>query len=92
MIRNIKHKGLKRFFESGDVSGLPSHFIGKIRLVVAILDTVTDVRMINIPGGRLHQLSGNRKGFWSLTINKNWRITFRQDGQDIVDVDFEDYH
>ena len=92
MIRNFKHKGLKRFFEEGDRKKLPSIYIEKIRLVLAVLDTVSDISMINIPGGHLHELSGDRKGFWSLTINRNWRITFRIDGQDIIDVDFEDYH
>jgi len=92
MIRNIKHKGLRRFFESGDRRGLPVQFVEKIRMVLAVLDTVSDISMINIPGGRLHQLTGDRKGTWSLTINKNWRITFRMDGKDIIDVDFEDYH
>jgi len=92
MVRGIKDKGLRRFFRSGDRRGLPAQFIEKITLVLAVLDTVTDVSLINIPGGRLHRLSGDRKGYWSLTISRNWRITFRFDGQDVTDVDFEDYH
>jgi len=52
----------------------------------------SDISLINLPGGRMHRLSGDRKGYWSLSISRNWRITFRFDGQDITDVDFEDYH
>ena len=92
MIRNIKHRRLKKFFEKGDASGLPAQYVDKIRLVLAVLDTVTSVEAINIPGGRLHQLKGDRKGYWSLTISRNWRITFRFEEGDAFDVDFEDYH
>jgi len=92
LIRSIKHKGLKRFFESGDRKGLPAPYIEKIYLVLAVLDSASDISLINLPGGRMHGLSGDRKGYWSLSISRNWRITFRFDGQDITDVDFEDYH
>jgi len=92
VIRKIKHKGLKRFFEEGNVKGLPAVHINKIQAVLAVLDTVTAVSYINIPGGRLHSLKGERKGFWSLTISRNWRITFQFIGEDVTDVDYEDYH
>ena len=92
MIRKIRHKGLRRFFEEGYKKGLPAQHLEKIRAVLAILDTVSDVQHIKFPGGRLHELKGGRKGYWSLTISKNWRITFQFDGEDIGDVDYEDYH
>ncbi len=95
VIKKIKHKGLNRFFEEGDAKGLPARHINKIQAVLAVLDTVSDVKYINIPGGRLHPLKGERKGYWSLTISRNWRITFQFDGEDVTDVtdvDYEDYH
>ena len=47
---------------------------------------------MNIPGYRLHPLKGDLKGFWSVTVSGNWRIVFRfEDGQ-VVDVDLTDYH
>jgi len=88
VIRKIRHKGLKRFFEEGDERGLPAQHIKKIRAVLAVLDTVSDAGFINIPGGRLHRLSGDRKGYWSLTITRNWRVTFQFDGEDVSDVDY----
>lgn len=47
-----------------------------------------------IPSWKAHLLKGNRKGVWSLSVTKNWRITFRIDRQDIeiIDLNFEDYH
>jgi proteic killer suppression protein len=92
VIRKIKHKGLKRYFEEGDTKGLPAQHINKIQAVLAVLDTVSDVKYINIPGGRLHRLMGERKGYWSLTIKRDWRITFQFDGEDVTNLDYEDYH
>ena len=45
-----------------------------------------------LPGYRLHPLSGDLKGFWSVTVNGNWRVIFRfEDGQP-RNVDLIDYH
>jgi proteic killer suppression protein len=54
-----------------------------------------DVRELSrVPGWRCHRLSGDRKGAWSLTVTRNWRITFRVDeaAGEIFDLDYEDYH
>ena len=45
-----------------------------------------------LPVWGAHRLTGDRKGTWSLHVTRNWRLTFRIDGDHIVDVDFEDYH
>ena len=47
---------------------------------------------MNNPGYRLHQLAGNRRGVWSVRVSANWRITFRFDSGEAVDIDLEDYH
>jgi proteic killer suppression protein len=56
------------------------------------LDAVVRPEDMNIPGFKFHQLSGDRKGTYAVTVSGNWRITFRFDGKDAVDVDLEDYH
>jgi len=59
------------------------------------LDVLNHARIptdMNLPGYRLHQLKGNRTGTWSVKVSGNWRVTFRFDGEDAFDVDFEDYH
>ena len=60
--------------------------------MLTVLDTVSSPYVIDIPGGRLHSLKGDRMGYWSLTISRNWRITFRFDEGDVFDLDYEDYH
>ena len=45
-----------------------------------------------LPGLNLHQLIGDRKGTWSVRVSGNWRVTFRFEGEDVTDVDYEDYH
>ena len=47
---------------------------------------------MNLPGYRLHKLTGNKKDMWSVTVSGNWRITFYFEGQDAYLVDYEDYH
>lgn len=94
-IRNVSHKGLRRFIEKNDASGLPPDFVEKIRNILSFLqdmETADEVR--DIPSWKAHQLTGGRKGVWSLFVTRNWRITFRIDGEEeeIVDLDFEDYH
>ena len=95
IIRNIIHKGLRRFGENDDASGLPPDFVEKIRNIVSFLQEMDDASELrSIPVWKAHQLSGSRKGVWSLAVTRNWRITFSisRVGGEIVDLDFEDYH
>ncbi len=47
---------------------------------------------MSLPGLHLHELSGKRRGMWSVRVSGNWRITFKYDGEDAIDVNLEDYH
>ncbi len=47
---------------------------------------------MDLPGYRLHRLRGNLRGFWSITVSGNWRIVFRSDGGNALDIDLIDYH
>jgi len=49
-----------------------------------------ELRMV--PSWKAHQLVGSRKGTWSLSVTRNWRLTFRVDNNWIVDLNYEDYH
>lgn len=57
-----------------------------------MLDAADTVEELNIPGYRLHELNGNRKGLWSMTVTGNWRIVLRFEDGSALDVDFFDYH
>lgn len=94
-IRNVVHRGLARFIERDDPSGLSAASIEKIRNIVTFLQEMVDVRELrDIPGWKAHLLSGGRKGTWSLTVTRNWRITFglHRGKNEIFDLDYEDYH
>ncbi|PHR57629.1 MAG: hypothetical protein COA47_11665 [Robiginitomaculum sp.] len=92
MILSFKHRGLKRLFEKGDRSKLPADMITRIEVLLAALDEAQMVEHLERPSFRLHPLKGQRKGQWSVTVRANWRITFRFEDGDILDVNFEDYH
>ncbi len=92
-IRNVKHKGLRRLFEDDSAAGLPAPLVDKIRKILAFLqDMETAGELQTIPSWKAHQLTGDRKCTWSLFVSKNWRITFRVDETEIIDLDYEDYH
>jgi len=94
-IRNVIHRGLRRFIERNDASGLPAAAVEKIRDIVSFLqDMQAAGEMRTLQHWKAHQLSGDRKGTWSLTVTRNWRITFLIDEAEgeIVDLNFEDYH
>ncbi len=59
-------------------------------MLTALDDAVTP-QELNLPGYRLHPLKGDLKGFWSVTVRANWRIIFRFDGTDALDVELIDY-
>lgn len=93
MISHIRHAGLKRFYERGDRRRLLAEHVPKIARILAQLDIATAPIDMDIPGFRLHPLTGDLNGFWAVTVRANWRVIFRFDEQgDIVDVDYIDYH
>ncbi len=95
LIRNVVHRGLRRFTQRDDASGLPPAAVEKIRNILTFLQEMDNVgELQDIPSWRAHQLSGDRQGTWSLTVTRNWRITFRVKAgeREIVALGFEDYH
>ncbi len=92
MIRSFKHKGLARFFQSGTTAGIQAVHAKRLRLILGRLHAATRPQDMNLPGLRLHELSGNRAGTWSVTVSGNWRVTFRFAGEDAEGIDYEDYH
>ncbi|MDR3449389.1 MAG: type II toxin-antitoxin system RelE/ParE family toxin [Alphaproteobacteria bacterium] len=92
MIKNIRHRGLKWLYEDDDRRGLPVDMVGRIRTILAALDDARVSDDMSRPGFRLHALKGDVKGFWAVTVRANWRIIFRFEDGDALDVDFIDYH
>jgi proteic killer suppression protein len=92
MIKTFRHKGLKQLFESGNSRAVAPTLTGRIRRQLDILNHAPTVVDVNLPGYRLHELKGARKGTWSISVSGNWRLTFIFSEGYAYDVDLEDYH
>ena len=92
MIRSFKHKGLEKFFESGSTAGIQAAHATRLRLILGRLNAATNANDMDLPGLRLHELAGKRAAIWSVTVNGNWRVTFRFEDGDAEIVNYEDYH
>ena len=66
MIRSFKHKGLAKFFKSGSTVGIQAVHAKRLRLILGRLNVAADAKDMDLPGLRLHELSGNRAGVWSV--------------------------
>ena len=93
-IQSIRHKALRRFAETGSPKGLPAGSVDRLRNMLAYIDAIETAEELRVPPNfGAHQLTGDRKGEWSLTVTKNWRMTFRINAAGAVeDMDLEDYH
>lgn len=93
-IESVRHKALRRFIESGKPKGLNANVTGRLGNMIAYLAAIDSVDELRIPPNwGAHELTGHRAGTWSLTVTKNWRMTFRlTDEGAVADLDLEDYH
>lgn len=92
MIRSFKHRGLKRAYERDDWSRIDPKDHERLAVILQYLDVAQRIEDLGIHGWRLHPLSGKRQGEWSITVRSNWRITFRFENGEVLDVDLVDYH
>ena len=73
-ICSIRHRGLKRLYETGEGRDLPAALVDKISDILAAVDEAIHPREVGLfPGWRLHPLKGDLKGFWSVSVSGNWR-------------------
>ena len=94
-IRNFAHKGLKRLYAEDSAKGVPPDTAAKLRKMLAFLDDMQDPEELRaLPAWKVHLLTGDRHGTWSLSVTRNRRLTFRIDiaELEICDVNLEDYH
>ena len=92
MIPSFRSKALKRYWARDDASDLRADWRGKVQRVMALLDQATEPSDLDLPGYGLHALTGNRAGRFSITISRNWRLTFPWIEGDAADVELEDDH
>ena len=92
MIISFIHKGLEKYYRTGKSSGIQARHSGRLRLILSNLDQAESPTDMDLPGLRLHELKGSRKGIWPVSVSGNWRVTFRFTGRDAEIVNYEDYH
>lgn len=92
MIKSFRHKGIERFFDTGSKAGIQAKHAAKLRRQLARLDASVRAEDMDIPGWRLHPLTGGLLNHWSVRVDGNWRLTFAFEGEDAVLVDYQDYH
>jgi proteic killer suppression protein len=92
MIKSFAHKGIKAFFETGSKAGIQAAHAPRLRLQLAALNRAKKPDDMAVPNWRLHALKGNLSGHWAITVNGNWRLTFRFENGDALLVDYQDYH
>ena len=92
MITSFRHRGLKRLYERGDKSSIGANIRGRVERILFVLDQAETLEDMDMPGYRLHPLTGERKDTWSIRVTGNWRITFVFEEGNVFNVDLEDYH
>jgi toxin HigB-1 len=92
MIVSFRHKGLKQLFERGNRRGVNAQHVEKIENILGVLDIAQKIEDVDVHSFRLHPLTGDLKGFWSVTVRANWRVIFRFENANVFEVDLLDYH
>ncbi len=92
MITSFQHKGLERFYRTGSRSGIQAMHAGRLRLILSLLDAAITVKDLDAPALRLHKLKGEKNDIWTVTVQANWRVTFRFVSGNAEIVNYEDYH
>ena len=92
MIVSFRHKGLKQLFERGNRRGVNPQHVDKIENILGVLDIAQKIEDVDVHSFRLHPLTGDLKGFWSVMVRANWRVVFRFENGNVFEVDLLDYH
>jgi proteic killer suppression protein len=91
VIRSFAHKGLRKFFEAGSNAGIRPEHNKRLGLILGVLNAAVKIQDIALPGLGLHPLTGRHSGFWSVSVSGNWRVTFRFEDGEALNVDYVDY-
>lgn len=92
MIKSFRHKGIEDFFRTESKAGIQPKHAPKLKFQLFALNNAKSAKDMIAPGWNLHALRGTLEGHWSVTVNGNWRLTFRFEREDVILVDCQDYH
>lgn len=90
-IRSCKHKGLKELYTTGETTKIGFRYVKNTSFILNYLDEIGTLDDC-IGVKNFHELKGSRKGTYSMHTTGNYCLTFKWDGEDVYDLDFEDYH
>jgi proteic killer suppression protein len=94
-IRNFIHKGLERLYTDDNPKGVSADSVDKLRKMFAFFDAMESPEELRtLTAWKAHTMTGDRKGTVSLSVTRNYRLTFRVSTaeSEIYDVNLEDYH
>ena len=92
-VRSVRHRGLRRLLENDDDRGIRRDLVARVRNVLTVIVSAADIDGVRgPPGWRIHRLTGDRAGTWSVSVSGNWRITFDIEDGEICNLNLEDYH
>jgi len=92
VIRSFRSRALQAFWERSDASKLRPDWVARIARQLDQLDQARRPQDVDLPSNGYHPLKGDQRGRYSITVSRNWRITFGWDDTDATNVDLEDYH
>jgi proteic killer suppression protein len=90
-IESISHKGLRRFFETGNAKGLAGD-VNRLRKMLAFIDAAASFDELTVPPNYgLHELVGDKAGRWAVAVTRNWRLNFTKLNEySVAELDLED--
>lgn len=92
MIKSFRHAGLQTFFQTGSKAGIRPDHAPRLKRILGVLDAAMVIGQVDVPGFKLHKLSGDLTGLWAVTVNGNWRVIFSFKNGETELVDYLDYH
>ncbi len=92
MIKSFKHKGLEIFYTTGSTKGIQAMHKKRLSFILNYLDEAESIDNMNLTTFKLHKLKGAMQDLWSVTVQANWRITFKFINGNAYIVDYQDYH
>jgi len=92
MIKSFRHAGLLAFYETGSKAGIRPDHAARLKRILGVLDAAMVIGQVDVPGFKLHKLSGTLSGSWAVTVSGNWRVIFRFENGEAELVDYLDYH
>jgi toxin HigB-1 len=92
MIKNFQHKGLEKFYRTGNKAGIQAKHADKLEKQLSLLEVATKPEDVNRAGWGLHPLKADLVNHWSIKVDRMWRLTFMFDGEDVILLDYQDYH